>query len=277
MSHRLHHETVSSEIKGTTEGPVSGIRNATTCMLPSRSWSESSASSVSIRTPKLLSATNMKVEEWLSNCTSSDIPPVGKPESSKTRRKDNLDCDTYDAESVPEHEIEVGNLDRGEIFSTALPIGVRLGSTVQGFREKMSFASHHWAPSSEGYQADEERSDRGNKKTSEDKNEGNPTRATRDRSKTYASNVEDNKSRAGSKTRRQIISSRRQIQGLRDSFTRLTKMNEEGREDFREMAREWGHHDPKIRERIEHILEQEAADALEGGVVFDDLEDGTFY
>lgn len=155
-----------------------------------------------------------------------------------------------DAKSTQEHEIEVGNLDRCEIPSPALPVDLRLGTTIQGFKEKMEFASHHWAASSEGCQADEEKSDSGHKKMSEAKNESNQTQATRGRSKTYISDVQANKARADSKARRQRISSPRQIPGLRDSFTGTKKMNEEDREDFREMAREWGHEDPEIRDRI---------------------------
>ncbi|TID19073.1 hypothetical protein E2P81_ATG06052 [Venturia nashicola] len=66
------------------------------------------------------------------------------------------------------------------------------------------------------------------------------------------------------KTRCLTVSSPRPIQGLRDSFTAMSKMTKEDRDECREMAREWSYHDPEIRERVEKILgEQEGGDPRE--------------
>lgn len=101
---------------------------------------------------------------------------------------------------------------------------------------------------------------------------------THNRSQTSFSDVEDRKTEADATTQRHTILYPRQIQNLRDSFTDFSKMSTEDREEVREMAREWGHHDPEIRERFEQVLgEQEALDALGGGLALGDVEDRMFY
>lgn len=99
---------------------------------------------------------------------------------------------------------------------------------------------------------------------SDDKNSGNQLREAHDPSRLPDIDVKANKGRALSTTRRRPISPPRPLQALRDSFTGISKMTKEDREECRDMAIDWGYHDPEIRQRIEQILaEQEALEALE--------------
>ncbi|KAE9979522.1 hypothetical protein BLS_009728 [Venturia inaequalis] len=94
---------------------------------------------------------------------------------------------------------------------------------------------------------------------SRDENNDNQVRAASHRSDLADIDTTANKVRASPKTQSQQISSRRPIQGLRDSFMEIPKMNKEDREEYREMAREWSYHDLEIKERIEQFVEEHEA------------------
>ncbi|QDS77147.1 hypothetical protein FKW77_001350 [Venturia effusa] len=179
----------------------------------------------------------MQVEEWLAGSVSPAIRPEGTSDALTAKRTKSSDGNAYNVGISKEHQSEVGNL---------------------------KTAPSHRSLSSPVGQAAKEQNDSREKKSIDDRCKSTRSLMTPSPPKSSITKNEANKTSTSTKQCEEILSPR-QIRGLRDSFMGMTRIDEEAREEFREIAREWGYHDSEIRARIEQMLgQQQAIDALEG-------------